>query len=403
MSRSSVLVQKGSVVRIAAIALLTLVATMAGCGDDSKGSLILATTTSTQDSGLLDVLIPAFERDTGMKVKTLAVGSGEALALGERGEADVLLVHSPAAEEELMATGKAGRRRLVMHNDFVIVGPADDPRGSPARRRPTRFGRSRTQRRPSSRAVMTRARTRPSSGLGGRGRRARRRLVQRAGQGMGATLRVADERRGYTLADRGTYLAQPGELEGPRRGRPRPAQRLPRDRHDREAGDEVNVDGARSFADWVVSPEVQATIGTFGGEKYGQALFTPDAGKTAGAGQGGRLMDVIWDAIRDAVQLLVTGDGQTYEIIWLSLRVSVTATAIAFLLGLPLGILLAFGRFRGRRPVLALVNTGDGDAAGGRRPGHHGAAVAQRSARRASDCSSPRPRWSSPRRRSVCH
>ena len=98
-------------------------------GPSAEKSLILATTTSTQDSGLLDELLPAFTRDSGWQVKTLAVGSGQAIELGRRGEADVLLVHSPAAEQAFVAEGTAGQRRLVMHNDFVLVGPANDPAG----------------------------------------------------------------------------------------------------------------------------------------------------------------------------------------------------------------------------------------------------------------------------------
>jgi len=120
--------------RRAVLALLALL--LAGCGSaapaagpSAEKSLILATTTSTQDSGLLDELLPAFTRDTGWQVKTLAVGSGQAIELGRRGEADVLLVHSPAAETKFMAEGTAGARRLVMHNDFVLLGPAADPAG----------------------------------------------------------------------------------------------------------------------------------------------------------------------------------------------------------------------------------------------------------------------------------
>jgi len=270
--------------RLAAIALLALVAALAGCGDGGggdKSSLILATTTSTQDSGLLDVLIPAFERDTGMKVKTLAVGSGEALELGERGEADALLVHSPAAEEALMATGKAGQRRLVMHNDFVIVGPASDPAriagkqpadafraiadaGAPFVSRGDDSGTHKAEL-----GFWEDAGVHPGGGW-----------YSQTGQGMGATLRVADERSAYTLADRGTYLAQPGDLKVLVEGDPDLLNVYHVIDMTEKAGDRVNVDGARRFADWVVSPEVQATIGAFGKDKYGRALFTPDAGKT---------------------------------------------------------------------------------------------------------------------------
>jgi tungstate transport system substrate-binding protein len=105
-------------------------ACLAGCGGDAEAGrapVLLATTTSTQDSGLLDALIPAFERESGYQVKTIAAGSGEAIEMGARGEADVVLAHSPAAEEALMADGKGGSRRTVMHNDYVVVGPATDP------------------------------------------------------------------------------------------------------------------------------------------------------------------------------------------------------------------------------------------------------------------------------------
>src|SRR5512136_429419 len=95
----------------------------------APSALILATTTSTQDSGLLDVLIPIFEKERGYFVKTIAVGSGQAMAMGKRGEADVLLVHSPEAEKALVAEGAGVNRRIVMHNDFILVGPAWDPAG----------------------------------------------------------------------------------------------------------------------------------------------------------------------------------------------------------------------------------------------------------------------------------
>jgi tungstate transport system substrate-binding protein len=281
MSRSSVLLQKGSVLRVAAFALLTLVAAIAGCGDGGKSSLILATTTSTQDSGLLDVLIPAFERDTGMKVKTLAVGSGEALELGERGEADVLLVHSPAAEEELMATGKAGRRRLVMHNDFVIVGPAGDPARIAGRQPADAFRAIADAKAPFvSRGDDSGTHKAELGFWEDAGVQPGGTWYSQTGQGMGVTLRVADERGAYTLADRGTYLAQPGELKVLVEGDSDLLNVYHVIDMTEKAGDGVNVDGARRFADWVVSPQVQTTIGVFGREKYGRALFTPDAGKT---------------------------------------------------------------------------------------------------------------------------
>src|SRR5512146_329413 len=114
------------------LSVVFAVAIACACGAPASAApamknVILATTTSTQDSGLLDELIPMFEKETGYMVKTIAVGSGQAMKMGERGEADVLLVHSPAAEKKFMADGYGVARRLVMHNDFIIVGPAGDP------------------------------------------------------------------------------------------------------------------------------------------------------------------------------------------------------------------------------------------------------------------------------------
>jgi tungstate transport system substrate-binding protein len=261
---------------------------LAACGGDdpapaaSARPLILATTTSTQDSGLLDVLVPAFERAEGHRVKTLAVGSGQALELGSRGEADVLLVHSPQAEQELMAKGVAGRRRLVMHNDFVVVGPPDDParvRGLDARRA---FARIADARAPFVSRGDDSGTNTFELGLWDRARRTPRgSWYQRSGQGMGATLRIAAQKRAYTLADRGTLLAGGGHdgldvLVDGGRG-------LLNVYHvidvTRRAGARVNERGGRAFAAWIVSPAAQRLIGAFGRERYGRRLFVPDAGR----------------------------------------------------------------------------------------------------------------------------
>jgi len=255
-------------------------------GPSAEKSLILATTTSTQDSGLLDELLPAFTRDSGWQVKTLAVGSGQAIELGRRGEADVLLVHSPAAEQAFMAEGTAGQRRLVMHNDFVLVGPASDPAGirgldsvgavakiaAAQALFVSRGDDSGTNAR--EKDLWKKAGVTPEGGW-----------YQATGQGMGATLRVASEKAGYTLSDRATYLAQRDTLALDVLGEGDPG--LLNVYHVIEmttkAGERVQPAGAKAFADWIVSPPAQQQIGSFGQAEFGQPLFIPDAGKDEAA------------------------------------------------------------------------------------------------------------------------
>ncbi len=246
--------------------------------------IILATTTSTQDSGLLDVLIPVFEKKTGYFVKTIAVGSGQAMAMGRKGEADVLLVHSPDAEKKFMAESLGISRRLVMHNDFIIIGPGNDPAGlkgvkssAEAFKRIAASGSLFMSRGDNSGTHSKEKAIWKSAGINPEGRK----WYQQTGLGMGQTLNVSAEKKAYTLADRGTYLALKKSLglgilvEGD-------ADLLniysvieinpgkwPK----------VNAQGAKSFADFMVSTEVQGIIGKFGVEKYGSPLFFPDAGK----------------------------------------------------------------------------------------------------------------------------
>lgn len=268
--------------------MLVAIACLAGCGDDDSGGsardpVILATTTSTQDSGLLDELVPAFERDSGYQVKPIAVGSGEAIELGARGEADVVLAHSPDAEEELMASGKAGERRTVMHNDYVVVGPAGDPAGVKgaaaadalariARRKATFVSRgddSGTH--VFELSLWEEAGVEPAGGW-----------YQESGQGMGATLQIANDKDGYTISDRGTYFATESarDLEILVEG----GVELLNVYHvidiSAKAGERVNEAGGKALADWLVSASAQQLIGSFGEEQYGQQLFVPDAGKT---------------------------------------------------------------------------------------------------------------------------
>ncbi|ABQ27699.1 substrate-binding domain-containing protein [Geotalea uraniireducens] len=247
-------------------------------------SVILATTTSTQDSGLLDVLIPIFEKESGYFVKTIAVGSGQAMAMGKKGEADVLLVHSPDDEKKFMAEGFGVTRRLVMHNDFIIVGPASDPakiRGAKtsadALKRIAQSGSLFLSRGDNSGTHAKEKKLWKTAGITPDGQK----WYQQTGLGMGDTLNVAAEKKGYTLADRGTYLSIRKNLglailvEGD--------AKLLNVYHVIELNPakwpKINAAGGKAFADFMVSRKVQELIGKFGVEKFGSPLFFPDAGK----------------------------------------------------------------------------------------------------------------------------
>ncbi|MDP3911534.1 MAG: substrate-binding domain-containing protein [Gemmatimonadales bacterium] len=274
---------------LALVAALLAVACSAGGATHTtavpaRGSIILATTTSTQDSGLLDVLLPLFEKRTGWTAKPIAVGSGQAMTMGRRGDADVLLVHSPDAEAAFMNDGYGQERQLVMHNDFVIVGPVSDPAAT--------RGKSATD---AFRAIAARGSTFISRGDDSGTNALERKLwstagidpkgrgwYQESGQGMGATLQIADQKSAYTLSDRATYLSLRSNLtllvlnEGD--GAFLNVYHVITVSQAKNPG--VNAAGARAFADFIVGKEAQDLIATFGKEKYGQPLFVADAGKT---------------------------------------------------------------------------------------------------------------------------
>jgi tungstate transport system substrate-binding protein len=262
---------------------LLLVSTATVAQAEEK-TLILATTTSTQDTGLLDVLIPIFEKKTGYFVKTIAVGSGQAMTMGQKGEADVLLVHSPAAEKKFMEDGFGVSRRLVMHNDFVIVGPAEDP----AMIKGVKSAAEAIKKIAAAQALFvsrgdnsgTHAKEKDLWKVAGVSYEGQS-WYQQTGLGMGQTLNVAAEKKGYTLTDRGTYLALAKTLklgilvEGD--------AVLLNIYHVMEVNQtkwpKVNIAAATAFADFMVSKETQEIIKTFGVDKYGSPLFFPDAGK----------------------------------------------------------------------------------------------------------------------------
>ena len=241
--------------------------------------VILATTTSTRDAGLLDSLLPIFEAKSGLKVRVVAVGTGQALAMARRGDAEVVLVHAPDAERVLVDSGYFVRRRLVMHNDFLIVGAADDSAkllgGHDA-------------------VVAMRSIANARASFVSRGDRSGTHLLEQklwriagltpppsgswyieSGQGMAATLQMADQKRAYTISDRATYLAWHDKL-----------QLVPLVEGDTLLYNVYHVmetphaeAGAKALADFFVSPEAQALIGRFGTSRFKQPLFIPDAGK----------------------------------------------------------------------------------------------------------------------------
>lgn len=267
------------------IALATAAVLLAACERATGcGDVILSTTTSTQDSGLLDALIPVFEEESGCRVKTIAVGSGQALALAGRGEADVVLSHAPNLERQYVADGSVTRRRLVMHNDFLVVGPEADSAGIRGLRRAAEaFSRIASARATFvSRGDSSGTHLRELSVWSEAGIEPRWEGYIEVGQGMGATLMITSERNGYTLTDRGTYLAFKPRVplvplvEGdPLLLNIYHVLEVNADRFDR-----VNGAGGTAFADFILSQKAQAIIDTFGVQRFGEPLFFPDAGKS---------------------------------------------------------------------------------------------------------------------------
>lgn len=266
------------------IVILSLALSACGSAAPSNPNLILATTTSTRDSGLLDVLQPLFEEQTGYKLQIVAVGTGEALKMGEEGNADVLLVHAPSSEVTFMDGGFGKDRFLVMHNDFIIVGPAADPAGIKGQGPKdafvaiynagapfvTRGDDSGTHKKELS--FWTKAELDPAG----------QPWYIETGQGMGASLTVASEKGAYILTDRATYLANQDKLqleillEG--------NNALLNVYHvitvNPDKWPEANYEGALAFAKFLTNPATQKVIAEFGLKEFGQPLFIPDADKT---------------------------------------------------------------------------------------------------------------------------
>lgn len=283
------------------LCLALSISLLAGCGETKKdevtekdnvtkkseveenGSIILSTTTSTQDSGLLDFILPKFKEETGIEVKVVAVGTGKAIEMGENGEADILLVHAKASEEEFVKEGHGTERKDVMYNDFVLVGPKSDPiklkEKFPKDIKASLKTISETKTPFVSRGddsgthkkeleIWKSAEITPGS-----------EWYIETGNGMSDTLKIASEKGAYTLTDRATYLSLKDtlELEIVVEGDQGLFNQYGIIPVNPDKNDQINESGAKTFMDWLLSDQTQKLIGEFGKEKYGQPLFVPNA------------------------------------------------------------------------------------------------------------------------------
>lgn len=270
---------------------LSMTVVFTGCGNEeaveTKGTIILATTTSTKDSGLLDAILPEFTAETGWEVDVVSVGSGEAMQMGMDGEADVLLVHSPASEAEYVEGGHADEdgRMDVMYNDFVIVGPEEDPAGVAENAGDdaiaafeaimdaeatfvSRADDSGTHKKELS--IWEKAELTPAGAW-----------YVEAAAGMGDVINMTNEKLGYTLADRATWLNVGGDTELKIVCEKDPSGVLNNQYGvicvNPEKNENINNEGAKAFQNWIVSEATQKLIGEYGVEEYGEALFIPNA------------------------------------------------------------------------------------------------------------------------------
>lgn len=284
--------KKNRLVLLLGLLTIFMMTVLAGCaqeeapGPADNGQAVvkelkLATTTSTEDSGLLDYILPEFTKDTGYEVQVISVGTGQAIEMGEAGDVDVILVHSRAAEDQFVEEGYGVDRRDVMYNDFLIIGPAEDPAGikgeadvvkafttiqekqAPFVSRGDNSGTDKKEKGIWSKAGIT-----PEGDW-----------YIEVGQGMGDTFRMADEKRAYTLIDRATYLNLKDnyQLEPMVEGSPEllnPYGVIP---VNPEKHPHVDFEGATAFAEWLTSEKGQQMIGEFGVAEFGQQLFVPDA------------------------------------------------------------------------------------------------------------------------------
>ena len=278
---------------LSVLLIFVLCSVMAACGrDDSDNgarpaegtTLMMATTTSTADTGLLDYLKPIFLEDTGIDLQWTAVGTGEALAMGQNGDVDIVLVHAKASEEEFVASGAGVERFPVMYNDFVVVGPEEE-------------GKYGDDIAACFNAIQEGKLTFVSRGDDSGTDKKEKKIWAaleidpaanpnyiESGQGMGATITMADEKEAYTLTDRGTWLKFKNdadldiELNIVCEGAKDLLNQYGVIAVNPEMFEGLNNEAANVFIEWRCSDKVQELIGQYGVEEYGQALFTPNAG-----------------------------------------------------------------------------------------------------------------------------
>lgn len=268
---------------LVALCLVVGVAAPAAAQPVNSNEIVVLTTTTTQDSGILRILTDAFSKKSGLVVKPIVAGSGDILKQGARGEGDVLLTHSPQAEKVWMADGNGTSRRLVMYNDFVIIGPEADPakirglKAADALRRITETKSAFISRGDQSGTHVRELAMWKRAGIDPKGQS----WYRETGQGQGLTMDVAAQFGAYALTDRGTYLVHAKRIGLPILVENDPAlyniyhvmpvspTKFPK----------VNASAGQAFADWILSPDGQATIADFGKAQYGRSLFVPAANK----------------------------------------------------------------------------------------------------------------------------
>ncbi|SFI32869.1 tungstate transport system substrate-binding protein [Tindallia magadiensis] len=270
--------------RLFLIMLLLMLTTLTSCGNRDESVLILATTTSTENSGLLDYILPDFEEKKGIDVRVVAVGTGAALQMGISGEADVLMTHAAAQEEKLVEAGHTIERFDLMYNDFILIGPADDP-GSLREKAAADIITGFEIIAQKHLTFVSRADHSGTHVMEGSlwentsvGQPSGDWYIE-AGQGMGDVIQMANEMEGHTLTDRATYLSmlETIDLEILLEGDAILFNQYGVMAVNPMKSDAIHFSAAEAFLDWILAPETQDLIAAFGIEEFGESLFVPNA------------------------------------------------------------------------------------------------------------------------------